>query len=510
MSDQHNNKRIAKNTLMLYMRMIVITIVSFYTTRITLQLLGVEDYGIRNVVSGIIGFMSIITTAMVNAAQRFLAFDLGKRDSDHFQRTFSMLINVFFVFSLIGVVLLEMIGPFLINHYLVIPPERIKAAHWIFQFSVVSFVVSTMVIPFTSAVIAYEKMNVFAYVSLLDAILKLVVVYLLYITPIDKLITVVFLTAVAHIISNFIYVVYCHAKLEGCRYYRCWDKELLNKLSSFMGWNLFGSATSVMNVHGQAILLNMFFGPVVNAAKGIADNVNTLAQSFVSNFYMAVGPQIVKTYANNDLEYTLWITITSTKLAFFLISLLALPLISNMEPILSLWLGKEYVSYEMVVFAQWTLIHSMIQSFDYPITQTVRATGDIKDYQIKTGLQTLSFIPICYIAFKLGAPAITSMIILVCVSSIVLLYRISKFSHILSITIGQYFRRVIVPAVVVVVAAGLLMSLMQVATDTIPKLILSLGMVFFETIIIIIIFGLNKKEKGFLMAIVKKRLRLIK
>lgn len=506
MREQQNNKRIAKNTLMLYVRMIVITIVSFYTTRITLQLLGVEDYGIRNVVSGIISFMSIITTAMVNAAQRFLAFDIGKKDQEHLGRTFSMLINIFLIFSVIGIVLLEIAGPIMINHYLIIPPERIVAAHWIFQFSVVSFIVSTLIIPFTSAVIAYEKMNVFAYVSLLDAIMKLVVVYLLYITSFDKLITVVLLTVIAHIFSNLIYVIYCYTKLNGCRYYKCWDKELLNKLSSFMGWNLFGSATSVMNVHGQAILLNMFFGPIINTAKGIADNVNTLAQSFVSNFYMAVGPQIVKTYANNDLAYTLKITITSTKFAFFLISLLALPLIINMEPLLGLWLGREFVTCEMVVFAQWTLAHSMIQSFDYPITQTVRATGNIKDYQIKTGLQTLSFIPICYVAFKLGAPAITSMIILVCVSSIVLLYRISKFTHILSITFIQYFKKIIIPAAIVVVVAFVLVYYVRVSTETTFKLFLSLTVAFFETLIVIITIGVNKNERILLFNMIRRRL----
>lgn len=506
MNEQQNNKRIAKNTLMLYARMIVITIVSFYTTRVTLQLLGVEDYGIRNVVSGIIGFMSIITTAMVNAAQRFLAFDLGKKDIEHFKRTFSMLINVFIIFSVIGVVLLEIVGPILINHYLIIPPERLVAAHWIFQFSVVSFVVSTMIIPYTSAVIAYEKMDVFAYVSLIDAVLKLVVVYLLYITPFDKLITVVFLTVLAHVFSNFIYIIYCNSKLNGCRYLRCWDKSLLNQLSSFMGWNLFGSATSVLNVHGQAILLNMFFGPIINAAKGIADNVNTLAQSFVSNFYMAVGPQIVKTYANNDLGYTLKITTLSTKFAFFLISLLALPLIVNMEPLLGLWLGKEYVSPEMVAFAQWTLFHSMVQSFDYPITQTVRATGDIKEYQIKTGLQTLSFIPICFIAFKLGAPAITSMIILVCVSSIVLIYRITKFSKILSITVLEYFKRIIVPALFVVIIAGLLVMFLHVTTDTLPKLFLSIIVSFLETLAVVLIIGLNKNERVLLIGMIRSRI----
>ena len=273
MSDNQNNKRIARNSLMLYIRTIIITIVAFYTTRITMQLLGAEDYGISNVISGVIGFMAIITNAMVNAAQRFLAFELGKKDKEQFNRTFSMLINIFAIVSVVGVIAMELIGPWMINNYLVLPPERLYAAHWIFQFSIVGFVASTMVIPFTSVVIAYEKMDVFAYVSLLDAGLKLGVVFLLYITSFDKLITVVFLTVLANVLSNVVYVIYCRYK-SFCTFKKYWDNDLLKRLSSFMGWNLFGTATGVLNVQGQAILLNMFFGPLINAAKAIADKID--------------------------------------------------------------------------------------------------------------------------------------------------------------------------------------------------------------------------------------------
>ncbi len=290
MSVSQNNNRIAKNSMMLYIRTIVITIVSFYTTRITMQLLGAEDYGISNVISGIVGFMAIITNAMVNAAQRFLAFDLGKNDKTQFKRTFSMLLNIFFIVSLAGIIIMELVGPWMINRYLVIPPERLYAAHWIFQFTVIGFVTSTIVIPFTSVVIAYERMDVFAYVSLFDSILKLLVVFILYITPFDKLITVVLLTVLAHMVSNGCYVLYCYYKIESCHYIKCWDKKLLRNLSSFMGWNLFGTTTGILNVQGQAILLNMFFGPLINAAKAIADSVNRIVNMFLSNFYMAVGP----------------------------------------------------------------------------------------------------------------------------------------------------------------------------------------------------------------------------
>lgn len=506
MSDNQNNKRIAKNSLMLYIRTIIITIVSFYTTRVTMQLLGAEDYGISNVISGIIGFMSIITNAMINAAQRFLAYDLGKNDREQLNRTFSMLINIFIIVSVVGVIVMELVGPWMINRYLVIPPERLSAAHWIFQFSIVGFVASTLVIPYTSVVIAYEKMDVFAYVSLLDAALKLAVVFLLYITPFDKLITVVFLTVLAHVISNVIYIIYCRIKVL-CKYERFWDKTLLNKLSSFMGWNLFGTATGVLNVQGQAILLNMFFGPLINAAKAIADNVNRLVNTFVSNFFMAVGPQIVKTYANNERDNTLRIVLYSSKLGFFLIALVGVPIIFNMEPLLQIWLGKEQVTDYMVMFSQLTLVLAMIQSFEYPITQVVRATGDIKNYQIVVGVLMILFIPICYVFFKLGFDAIYSMIILSIITPVVLHYRIIKVCKILSIGVTRYYTKVLFPSFIVVAVSMSFSYILPLANNTIPMLLLSLASSFTITLFCSLLLGMTRNERQYAFSFVKKFLK---
>ena len=506
MSDNQNNKRIARNSLMLYIRTIIITIVAFYTTRITMQLLGAEDYGISNVISGIIGFLAIITNAMVNAAQRFLAFDLGKNDKEQFNRTFSMLINLFAIVSVVGVILMELIGPWMINNYLVIPPDRLYAAHWIFQFSIVGFVASTMVIPFTSVVIAYEKMNVFAYVSLLDAGLKLGVVFLLYITPFDKLISVVFLTVLAYVLSSVVYVIYCHYK-SFCEYKKYWNKDLLKRLSSFMGWNLFGTATGILNVQGQAILLNMFFGPLINAAKAIADNVNRLVNTFVSNFFMAVGPQIVKTYANGEKDYTLRIVLYSSKLGFFLISMIGVPIIFNMEPLLQLWLGKEQVGDYMVSFSQWTLVLAMIQSFEYPITQTVRATGDIKNYQIVVGVLMILFIPICYALFKIGFDAIFSMITLTAITLFVLHYRIIKLCRILAIRTTLYYVKVMIPSVLVIMVSVLLVYINPIRKDTILLLLINMLVAFLITSFCSLFLGMTRNERQYAYSFVQKFLK---
>ena len=510
MSNSNESKQIAKNTILLYIRMIVITLVSFYTTRVILQLLGVEDFGIRNVVSGIIGFMNIITTSMVNAAQRFLAYDLGKNNIDQFRTTFSMLVNISIIFAFVGILLLELVGPLLIANILSIPIGRLFAAQVIFQFTILSFILSCLVIPYTSAVISTERMNVFAYISLFEAFLKLIVVFVLYYISLDKLIAVVGLTVLSSLITNSIYFLYCKHSIDGCIYRRIWDKKLFNQLTSFMGWNLFGSATSVLNVQGQALLLNIFFGPIINAAKAIADNVNQLAQQFISNFYMAVGPQIIKSYAAEDKRFTKQIVLYSSKFAFFLISAISIPLIKNMRPLLSLWLGSEQVTNEMVVFSCWVLVLSMIQSMDYPITQTVRATGSIKKYQVVVGCQTLLFFPICLLAFYCGSPAITSMIILCVIYSCVQFYRVVTLSKLLDVSVIEYYKSVVFPIILVVGISSFFLYFIRLDTISLFQLFLSLSISFIIVLLCAFIFGVNKNERSIIVRIIKNRIVLFK
>ena len=442
---QQNNKRIAKNTLALYFRMLVTTIVSIFTARYTLILLGVEDYGINNVVGGLIGFMSIITGTMISATQRFLTFDLGKSDIGSFQKTFSMLINIFAVFCLVAFVLLELIVPYFIANYLVIPPNRMFAAQWVFQFSIVSFVLSTMVIPYTSAIIAYERMSIYAYFAIIDVIGKLAILGALFFIPIDRLITLAALVTLINVVINFLNYWYCKTRLAGCIYRKYWDKNLFKRMSSYAGWNLFGSTSWVLNQQGQAIIINMFFGPSVNAAKAVADRINQIIVSFCNNFYMAVNPQITKSYAKSDIDYTKRLVLSSSKLCFFLMFVLCVPLQCNMKDLLVLWLGKEQVSDDMVSFSILVLCFTLINSLETPISQVIRATGDIKKYQIQIGVQTLLFLPITYVCFKMGAPAYFSMIILCLIYFIAQFSRIYLVRPILNMKFLEYFQNVFLP-----------------------------------------------------------------
>lgn len=496
LSTKENNKRIAKNTILLYFRMIISTIVSLYTARLTLKLLGIEDYGIYNVVGSIMGFMSVITATMISATQRFFAYSLGKGDIIDYRKTFSMMINVFMIYSLISILLMEIIGPYAINHFLVIPDNRLIAAQWIFQFSIITFVISTLIIPFQSSIIAYEKMGIFAYFTIIDVVFKLLIVFCLYIISLDRLITYGLLGVIIHLIINVIILIYCKRNLEGCKYEYIWDKTLFKKLSSYAGWNLFGSLSWMMNNQGQAILLNFYYGPIVNAAKAIGDKINSIITSFVYNFYMAVNPQIIKKYAEGNIDYMRELVFRSSKFGFMLLAVLSFPLISNMNSVLILWLGEEQVSSETVIFSQLVLVYSMINVLESPLTQTIRATGNIKRYQVFVGIQTLCFIPLCLIVLSLGTPAYYTMIVLCIIYAIAHITRLHFVKPIIQMTYETYFKNVLQPILNVTIM-GILMVYFTYTNFTCTTIFFLLKIIIEFIVFITIVFfiGFNNKER---------------
>lgn len=508
-NQSRNSKRIAKNTMLLYTRMLITTIVSLFTARLTLQLLGVEDYGINNLVSGIIGFMGIVTGTMTSATQRFLAFDLGKNDIVQYQKSYSMLLNIFFIYSLFGAICLELVGPYVIQHYLVIPQDRLVAAQWVFQFTIINFILATINIPQTASIVSYEKMNIYAYFTFIDVFFKLLVVYSLYVTPFDKLITIGFLTTLMALVTNGVTYLYCVKKLNGCRYQLYWNNILFKKIFSYAGWNLFGSITGVMNQQGQAILLNLFYGPVVNAAKAIADKVNSIISSFSVNFYMAVTPQIIKSYASGNIEYMRNIVLSSSRYAFFLLYCLSLPLIANMESILYLWLGKEQVNYEMVRFCQLLLVYSLINALEQPVTQSVRATGKIKKYQIQIGILTLMFIPICYIAFRIGLPAYTSMVILSLIYLIAQFVRVYIVKGIINISIFMYIKKVLQPIIfVVIVSSVVTFFINKFDNSDILEIFCQIVLELISTLVVIFLIGMSNRERYLICTYIRKSIGL--
>lgn len=491
-----NNKRIAKNTLLLYFRMLLTTFVSFFTARITLQVLGVENYGIQNVVGGLISFMAVITGTMTSATQRFLAYELGKKDLNSYNKVFSMIMLIFIFMSIIILFIAELCGPWIIKDYLVIPLDRIYAAQWVYQCSVMVFLSSIMSIPYMSSLISYERMDIYAYMSFYDVGMKLLVVYLLCLSSYDKLITLSVLTMIVSVSSTTLYVVYCIRKLDGCRFKFYWNRKLFHQLMGYTGWNLFGSLSGTLNVSGVNILLNLFFGPVINAAKAIADKICGIVSSFSGNFYMAVAPQIIKAYASGEYERSNRLVLRSSKFSYYLLFILSLPVILLMPELLLLWLGKGQVSNEMIIFSRLILIYALVNVLEQPITMLIRATGNIRNYQVSVGVVTLLTVPLSYILFRYGFPSYACIIALTVVYAIAQVIRIIIAKRQVRLSIKLYVGEVILPILFVTgVSFSISYSVLIQFSNIIVKTIVGILFSFVITCLSIYVLGLSRRER---------------
>ena len=447
MSEQSNSKRIAKNTLMLYFRQILIMIVSLYTVRVVLNTLGAEDYGIYNVVAGVVVLFSFVNNAMATSTQRFLNFNLGKEDTEKTQQTYSSSLLIHIGIALIFVILAETIGLWFVNTKLNIPQERHSAAMWCYQFSIVTTVFNILRVPYNAVIIAYEKMSFFAWVSIVEAVLKLLVVYLLIISPFDKLVAYVILLTVVSIIILFCYKIYCNNKFEIAHYKKVTDYSLIKEILGFSGWSLFGATANVANNQGTNIVLNMFTNVTVNAAMGIANQVNSAVYSFVSNFQTAFNPQIVKSWASNELEYFYSLLIRAAKVSYYLLFFIALPLHLNADFVLSIWL-KDVPNYA-VDFVRLILIWSLIEAVNGPLFMAGQATGKIKFYQIIIGIINLLNLPCVIIAFRVGANTLWILYIKIALNIFALIFRVEFCVKAVSLSRRKFIFGCIVPVVII-------------------------------------------------------------
>ncbi len=489
-----NNKRIAKNTILLYFRMLFIMIVSLYTVRIVLNTLGAIDYGIYNVVGGIVSMFGIFTTTMASASQRFFSYELGLNNKRNLQQIFSLNLIIYIGLSLFVILLAETIGLWFLNTHLNIPKDRLYAANFVYQFSVFLFVSNLIAIPYNALVIAYEKMSFFAYVSIFEVLSKLLVIYLLLRTSFDRLIFYSVLMCIIGYISLIIYWFYCFKKFFVSHFIFFWNKRKFNELIGYTGWNLFGSITTVLNTQGLSILINLFFGPIFNSAKAISDRVSYTISSFSTNFYLAVNPQIIKLYASGDIESMTALVFQSSKISYYMLLVLSLPLILKTEYVLSLWLGT--VDYNMIVFTRLSLIYSLINILENPITQMVRATGKIKKYQIYVGAITLLLIPVCYFLFLNGFSAETSLYILIIIYIVVLYVRLCVVGKQFELSIKTYLDNVLKYVVIVSVISFILSYYIYLySKDIFLNFLLTSAIVVFITILIAYLLGLSRKEK---------------
>lgn len=500
-----NNKRIAKNTLLLYLRMFFIMAVTLFTSRVVLKTLGVVDFGIYNVVGGVVAMMGILNGAMSVSTQRYLTFELGKNDILKLRQVFSMCLTIFALLSLVVLVLAETIGLWFLNTRMVIPDDRIVAANWVYQFSILSCIFSLLTNPYNATIIARERMNVYAYVGVLEVMLKFGVVYLLLIIPVDRLEMYGCLILLSQVIVSFSYIIYCVKHFPESRYYFYWDKSLFKELISYSGWNLFGSISGLVKSQGLNILLNLFFNPTVNAARGIAYQVNAAISQFFTNFYTAVRPQITKYYAQKDLENMFILVFRSSKMSYFLILLISLPIIIETPFIIDLWLGQlpDYV----VSFVRLIVIITAVDAMASPLMTTAHATGKIAFYQFSVGSVTMLNIPISYFLLYTGGEPTIVFIVSLCLSVFNLFLRLWIVKRLVDFPVVRYIKDVIMISFIVTVVALLIPLICYLyLDDNVLNSLIICFLAVFSVLFSAYFIGLNHLEKNVLNELVKKKL----
>lgn len=481
---------------------------NLYISRIILNVLGVENFGIYNVVGGVVAMFAFLNAAMAVSTQRFLSFELGRQNKLQLTKVFSTAVSVHCLLGLIVLILAETIGLWFVNNKLNFPLERIFAVNVVYQCSVLSFFFLILRVPYQAGIIAYEKMGIYAYISIFDVILKLGIALLLTRFGSDKLILYAILLLISVIIVTFVYKIYCSKYFEELRFRFIWDRQLFKTMTSYAGWSLFGSGASVIYDQGINILLNIFFNPVVNAARAIAFQVNTAILSFTSNFQIAINPQIVKSYATGDRQYMMSLIFQSSKYSFFLLFLIALPVLLETDILLRFWLNvvPEYA----VVFCKLIIIDTLIGCVSYPLMIASQATGKIRLYQFTVGSILLLNLPFTYFLLKLGFGPQYSMYVSISLSIIALGARLIILKKLISLNIRAYVKRVIVRSLLVGGGAFIIpFAVVQSGySSTFLSLLLNSVLCIVCSALSIYYFGLDKEEKQFLkekiLVVIKK------
>lgn len=441
MSQSANNKRIAKNTLLLYVRMILVMGVNLFTSRMILLTLGIEDYGIYSVVGGFVTMFAIISNSLSASISRFITFELGKGTDSKIKDVFSTSIIIQIVLAFIICILLESVVVWFLNTQMTIPTERLYAANWVLQFSIITFAFNLISLPYNASIIAHEHMGMFAFMGLFEAICRLLIAYLLYVSPIDHLIFYSFLTCLLSVIVRIVYQLYCCKHFPECRFTFSYNKSLLKEMIDFAGWNFIGASSGVLRDQGVNILLNIFCGPQVNAARGIAMQVSSAVQQFSTSFTTALNPQITKSFAAGDRDYSFKLVFQGAKLTYILMLLISLPIILEANTILHYWLG--IVPDYAVIFVQLVLIYGLSESISYTMVTLMLATGNIRNYQLLVGgCQMLNF-PLSYILLKLGITPECTIVVSICIAFICFLLRLYMLKRMIALPIKRFMQSVL-------------------------------------------------------------------
>ena len=509
MSNADNNKRIAKNTIFLYLRMLLIMIVNLYASRVTLQVLGVDEFGIYQTVGGVVTFLAFLSNALGSGTSRFITFEMGK-EKPRLKELFSTVRITHIVLAVIIVIAGEVIGLWAINNKLVIPEDRINAAIFAFHFSMLATFFQITQVPYNATIISHEKMNVYAYVSIFEAVGKLGIVYLLNVLSFDKLEVYAVLMCIVTLSVMMVYRIYCRKNFEEASAKLVFEKELFKGVASFSGWNLLTTSAASLSNQGVTIVTNMFFSPAVVTVRSLALKINGILNQFVGNFRTAVNPQIIKKYAAEDYEGSKKLALASTKYTYYLMLIIVMPLFLLVGPALKIWLGV--VPDGLELFVQISLIQGLFQALDTSLYVPIYASGRIKENAIICPLCDAIQLPIIYVLFKFGAPAVTlawveltACVILGVILKPLLVHYIAKYDY-------WEIIRLLINCAFITVLSCIAPTIVRLFMDPFSFVgfvligftcVISLGMVIWFV-------GLDKYMKDMLIGIVKKKLKKCK
>lgn len=504
---QLSQKRIVKNTLLLYIRQFITMGISLYTSRLILKNLGVVDYGVYNAVGGIIAMLGFLTNSLGAAGSRFITYNLGVGNPSLLRKTFGNIVLIHLILAGIIVLVSETAGLWFVENKLQIPIDRMIAARWTYQFAIATSVVAIISAPYNAAIIAHERMSAFAYIGILDAVLKLIIAIAIAFSPADRLITYALLFFLMQLLERLIYGIYCSHHFEETHARPTYDRGIFVQLFGFTGWTTLGSLAALACHHGTNILLNLFFGPVVNAARGVAFQVQSAVRSFCQNFQMALNPQLTKAYAQHELNAMHQLLIMSTKFSTYLMFLFSLPVLLEVDQILEWWLVEIPTDTNgFIQFGLWTCILSAINN---PIINSVQATGRIKKFQIIEGLCLLSTFPISYILLRTtDISALNLMYVYIIIEILTQIIRIQIVLPMIQMGIIQYYKKTILPILIVFLTASIIPVLVKKQLEENLSsffIVCSLSVIF--VIICSFYIGCSKQER---MKVVELVLRKIK
>ncbi len=507
MEHTNDTKRIAKNTGFLAFRMLLVIAVGLFTSRIVLDSLGVDDYGIYGVVGSVVVFLSFFKNALTNATYRFFTVDLGRGDYENLNRTFSMSINMHLLLAAMMLIFLEGAGVYFINCHLVISPERIKAANYVFQFSLTAFCIEIVKTPYNSCVIAHERMNFYAYTSIVEVGLGLLNAYLLWKAPFDKLIYYAFLQCLLSVLLFLWYHIYCRRNFKETQYHYFWDKKMFRQLSSYSGWSLLVNAADIITVQSVNIFLNWFGGVAINAAMGIANQVSSKMNMFLGSFTQAFNPQIIKSYAAGDVDYFFKLIFSTSKFSFFLLYAMAFPMVLFVDFILDVWLVEvpDYAG----IFIIFMLCYYLIDALQNPLWQAVHATGQIAVHQILISIIKILNIPIIYVVLRNGGEFWAAIAIWAFMNLIAAIVRTVYLRRLINLDLSFYLKDVLLRVIIV--------SLTSIIIPILFYLHVGSGwwqLIFITTLFLIIlgasifVFGLNSFERDLLKKTIKQKFNI--